>query len=166
MALLVYPALAIDTRTPVRAWRAQRVKWRRELITFLDALKRGRGSDLLTCGDIEANPGPSNDPGPEDYALTHALVQEVLTVLAHGEQPARDCFASARNARFAAYWDKGDDAFSKPWGGGELLWMNPPFSMISRVLDKISAENANVVLIAPQWTHAPRPPRLVGPLWF
>ena len=129
------------------------MQWRRELITFLDGHKSGRGAGLLTCGDVEANQGPLDNPGPEDYALTHALVQEVLTFLAHGEQPARDCFASVQNSRFAAYWDRGDDAFSKPWGGGELLRMNPPFPMMSRVLDKISTDNAIVVLKAPQWTH-------------
>ena len=83
-------------------------------------------------------------------------------MLAHGQQPIRDCFASAQNKRFAQFWDKDDEAFTKSWSSGELLWMNPPFSMIPRVLEKIEAENANVVLIAPEWTRQPWWPKCVA----
>ena len=36
-----------------------------------------------------------------------------------------------------------------------MLWMNPPFSMIGRVPNKIISDNANVVMIATQWVHQP-----------
>ena len=40
--------------------------------------------------------------------------------------------------------------------------MNPPFSMIGRVLDKIRDDNANVVMIAPHWVHQPWWPQCVA----
>ena len=45
----------------------------------------------------------------------------------------------------------GEDAFEKKWGS-EVLWINPPFNMFHRVLDKIIQDKAHAVLLVPKWT--------------
>ena len=39
----------------------------------------------------------------------------------------------------------------KNWGS-EILWINPPFNMFPRVLDKIIQEKAHAVILVPKWT--------------
>ena len=36
--------------------------------------------------------------------------------------------------------------------GSEVLWINPPFNMFSRVLSKIVQDKANAVILVPKWT--------------
>jgi hypothetical protein len=44
------------------------------------------------------------------------------------------------------------DAFAQAWGGvDQLLYINPPFHLMGRVVQKIRDEKANCVLIAPVW---------------
>jgi len=67
-----------------------------------------RGASLLSCGDVEANPGPPPpDWGEEDYAVLPDLVQEACYRL--GIAPVRDAFATPTNCRFAAFWSKPED---------------------------------------------------------
>ena len=69
--------------------------------------------------------------------------------------PIRDCFASARNPPTREFWDSTSDAFSFHWGTGDLLWMNPPFSILSQVLGKIIRDHAFAFLVVPRWESAP-----------
>ena len=73
----------------------------------------GRGG-LLTCGDVEENPGPRgprgrgrgrgrprSDTSDEDYALRADLV--AMACATFGVSPTVDAFASAANARFPVF---------------------------------------------------------------
>ena len=40
-------------------------------------------------------------------------------------------------------------AFEKHWGS-EVLWINPPFNMFPRVLDKIVQDKAHTVVLVPK----------------
>jgi len=74
----------------------------------------GRGASLLSCGDVEANPGPPTpDWGEEDNAVQPDLVREACSRL--GIAPVRDAFATATNCRFPAFWSKAEDAFAQAW---------------------------------------------------
>jgi len=87
----------------------------------------GRGASLLSCGDVEANPGPPPpDWGEEDYAVLPDLVQDACSRL--GIAPVRDAFAKPTNRRFPAFWTKADDAFAQAWSypRAGALWANPP----------------------------------------
>uniref|UniRef100_A0A7S0Z4Q6 Reverse transcriptase domain-containing protein n=1 Tax=Hemiselmis tepida TaxID=464990 RepID=A0A7S0Z4Q6_9CRYP len=42
------------------------------------------------------------------------------------------------------------DAFTVPWGS-ELLWLNPPWELIPRVLFKLREERARGIIIVPHW---------------
>jgi len=72
----------------------------------------GKGASLLSCGDVEANPGtPLPDWGEEYYAVLHDLVQEACSRL--GIAPVRDAFATPNSRRLPAFWTKSDDAFAQ-----------------------------------------------------
>ena len=75
-----------------------------------------------------------------------------------GEQPEVDAFAPPHNKRFEDFWCEENDDFTKNWGGGKLLWMNPPYNIMDAVLDEISKEKARCILIVPvskrrTWCH-------------
>jgi len=71
-------------------------------------------ASILSCGDVEAKPGPPPTSWvEEDYALVSDLVEEAFGRL--GISPVRDAFATPANHRFAACWTKEDDAFAQPW---------------------------------------------------
>jgi len=78
----------------------------------LGTLSSDRGASLLSCGDVEANPGPPPpDWGEEDYAVLPDLVQEACSRL--GIAPVRDAFATPTNRRFPAFWSKAEKAFTQ-----------------------------------------------------
>ena len=72
-------------------------------------------------------------------------------------QPEIDLFASRLNHQFTPYvsWRPDPeamaiDAFSLNWSN-KFLYIFCPFSVISRVLDKLQADNARAIMIVPQW---------------
>ena len=67
-----------------------------------------------------------------------------------GFTPSIDAFAEKGNARCPLYWDKKIDAFQQNWGLHKL-WMNPPFSRLPEVVDKIFEDEASGILIIPVW---------------
>ena len=67
--------------------------------------------------------------------------------------PQCDAFANASNHRFPIWWGCGgvvSDAFPQDWGK-IYLWINPPFSQIVRVIDKLVRDRARAILIVPFW---------------
>jgi len=85
------------------------------------------GNSLLSCRDVEANPGPQfPDWGRQDYAFLPDLVQEACSRL--GVVPVRDAFATPTNRRFPAFSTKAEDAFAQAcdYQSAGALWANPP----------------------------------------
>ena len=65
-----------------------------------------------------------------------------------------DAFASENNSHLERFWTKKADVFSKNWGKEPRLWINPPFSMINEVIQKIKEDGATATLITPNWDNA------------
>ena len=105
-----------------------------------------RFNPVLLSGDIEEN------PGPEDYQVDPRLVPLILEALG-SPPPVGDAFARPHNALFRQRWGVEADAFVHSWRPSLLgpLWLNPPFSQLSAVEQKIRREGAYVVLICPGW---------------
>lgn len=68
-----------------------------------------------------------------------------------------DLFAARENAQLPNYfaWANdpmaaGIDAFSTNWAG-KNAWINPPFALIGRILQKILDDQATVTLLCPLW---------------
>lgn len=90
----------------------------------------------------------------ENYAVRQSVMDEALKKL--GVTPTIDAFADKANNRLAKWWGEGSpwggDAFEQSWEG-ELLWANPPYTMLEEVVARIKKENAHVVLVMPEWTY-------------
>jgi len=81
-----------------------------------------------------------------------------------------DLFASGLNKQIPRFcsWKTDPEAeivnaYSIRWDSrDENFWINPPFSQIARVIQKIRAEQATVTLLAPIWRHQNWYPDLLG----
>ena len=88
--------------------------------------------------------------------LRRSYVNVALRQL-NAETPTVDCFAERGLHLWPEYWGPGSpygtDAFREDWIYEVLgcLWWNPPFSRLAEVVDKIVADRARGVLIAPYW---------------
>jgi len=116
----------------------------------LDHPTTGRSASLLSCGDVEANPGtPPTDWGEEDYAFVQELLAEACGRL--GISPVRDAFGTPANHRFSAYWTREDGTFAQSWDYATAgpLWANPPFSRLEELVAKDAREGCLMLNIAP-----------------
>ncbi len=73
----------------------------------------------------------------ETYIVTDKWLQQIVKW--SDLEPTIDAFASRGNNRLPDYWTKSDDAFQHDWSR-DVLWMNPPFSRMESVLQKILTE--------------------------
>ena len=67
-----------------------------------------------------------------------------------GFQPQVDAFAEKANARFPLYWDRRANAFRQDWSRHKL-WINPPYSRLPEVVDKLFEEEASGIIVVPVW---------------
>ena len=60
---------------------------------------------------------------------------------------------------YSAYEDDpealGQNAFAYVWDPWVCLYANPPWTLIEKVLPKISKEGSRVLLVTPHWREAP-----------
>ena len=90
----------------------------------------------------------------ETFTVTAEWVQRIVQF--SDLEPTIDAFASKGNQRFPRYWTRQDDAFSQDWST-EVIWANPPFSLMDKVIQKILQDEAHGILIIPCWDRC---------LWF
>ena len=90
-----------------------------------------------------------------DYAVNPSLVQKILKEFDAGI-PEVDVFAAEHNKRFEKYWSEADSAWKHPWDQGhhQLLWMNPPFDQIEKMVDKLRKDRARAIVIVPGWRQS------------
>jgi len=80
----------------------------------LDPPNTARGAFLLSCGDLEANPGPPpRDCGEGDNAVVPDWVVEACGRL--GIYPFKDAFATITNHRLPSFWTREYDASASRW---------------------------------------------------
>lgn len=94
----------------------------------------------------------------QDWMLNPLLFQRICKLR---YRPNVDAFASRRNRQVPQFWSwvwepgcSAIDFFAQPLKG-HRLWCNPPFSMITRVLQQIRDQRAETLLIVPMWVEAP-----------
>jgi hypothetical protein len=92
----------------------------------------------------------------EQYAVRQPFVKDIIMRLNVGT-PVVDAFATAKNKRWAYFWGQGNDqhpdGFAECWTAevAGLIWANPPFSQLDKVVKKAKQEGARMILIAPDW---------------
>lgn len=108
----------------------------------------------------EENPADAlsrKKPANSDWQLNPEIFAECCQIWG---TPTIDLFASFQNKqlpRFTSYNPQpqavGVDALSRSWT--EFSWVNPPFAIIHRVLNKIIEDQATVIMVIPIWTACP-----------
>ena len=94
-----------------------------------------------------------------EWTISKTLFRQITDSLG---KPDIDLFASYLNYRLKPYcaWqpDPGAmhiDCLSLGWSDFNLLYIFPPFSLIGRILQKISTDNATAIIIVPDWPTQP-----------
>ena len=93
----------------------------------------------------------------ESYAVRKDVIRDIVQEL-KCPTPTIDAFANARNHRFSRWWGEGGehpDAFAVSWSREEFLWCNPPFSKFQQVVEKLKKDQAQCILIMPDWPSRP-----------
>ena len=88
----------------------------------------------------------------ERYMVKKKFVEEIVGDFGN---PSIEAFADPETHLFPVWWGEGgvqQNAFDQSWDFGKtgLLWMNPPFSMMDRVVEKIKSDMAQCILICPK----------------
>lgn len=98
------------------------------------------------------NPGPSRNlyfqQAQQDYALIPKYFYRIFAFF-DLPLPSIDAFASPENCRVPKFWSIFDDAFLHNWSSEKLIWANPPFHLLNRVLDRLKNQPVHIVLLFP-----------------
>jgi hypothetical protein len=115
-------------------------KWRmpRELVEFL----------LSAIGEAP-RPDINLDFVREDYTIKKEFLQDIEERF--GVKIQRDCFSAPHNARCGKFFTKKDDALHQNWETGEVLWLNPPWSLWPKVAKKLRKERCTAICLCPDW---------------
>jgi hypothetical protein len=88
----------------------------------------------------------------QTYAVQRKRFEEICDVMR--VEPSVDAFSIPDSARLDRWWGPGSpeaaNAFGQSWGE-EILWANPPFYLLHKVLAKVLREGAHAVVILPEW---------------
>ena len=122
----------------------------------LNSIKCSKSCDMLTSSEHARS---QRELHKSEFSFGQTLTSKILYVAkSHGIIPTVDAFASHTNNVLKKYWWKHTNAFSKDWQH-EILWCNPPHSLIARVVNKILKEQCQGIIIVPYkpdelWFHA------------
>lgn len=111
-------------------------------------------------GELNTRPDElSRMPNGGDYKLNPSTFR--LCCQALDLAPQVDAFATAENKQVPRFWSRfwsegteGVDAFARTWHRSTPLWLNPPFSLMGRVLKKILDDQGEALVCAPRWPTA------------
>ena len=63
-------------------------------------------------------------------------------------------FATPKNTWCPIDWDENNSAFDRNWRAQGLLWINPPFNLLSEVVEKAGRDKAHCLILCPNWPTA------------
>ena len=92
----------------------------------------------------------------ESYSLVPSVREEVLSKLEVDPLLIKvDLFANHANFQESKYCTRSNSAYFYDWSSlcepKCVLWANPPFSQLHRVLTKVALEPQRIVLVTPDW---------------
>ena len=95
----------------------------------------------------------------EQVKLNPAVFRKSISQLKF--KPSADLFASSTHHQLPRYYSKDYDpkavrtnAFSIDWNLESHPYVNPPWSLIPKVLNKVENEQVKIMLVIPHWPHA------------
>jgi hypothetical protein len=116
-----------------------------------------RGISVVTAAEGDAQSAQKTRWATQRYAVRKGVLNDILSKL-RLPTPDIDAFADAKNHRFQKWWGPGGvrpSAWDEDWHPKKvgLIWANPPFSDLDRVVAKVRADQARVLLVAPDWDN-------------
>ena len=90
----------------------------------------------------------------EDYAVRRVVFEDILVGLGVPRPPV-DAFATKPIIYVQCGGVPGgehENDFVQSWRG-QFLWMNPPYSMLDKVVHKLTEDGPSVILVVPDWPH-------------
>ena len=93
----------------------------------------------------------------------YSIARYIAKGLIERYMPTTDAFASSWNHILPEWWSwrhhpgaSAVDAFAQKWKiPGKLLYINPPWTLINKVLRKLIREQAEAVIVVPDWPGVP-----------
>ena len=108
----------------------------------------------LSSGDVPAVMNRS--PRTERYMVRQPMVHDILVRLRAGT-PTIDGFGDDKLHVWPRWWGPGsveaEDAFTMNWSKEPLLWLNPPFTLLNAVVQKLQEDQAVAILVMPHWCN-------------
>ena len=100
----------------------------------------------------------SRNADPKNDALKPEIFRDVCRKL--HVWPEVDLFANSRNAKCRQYatWRTDPKSMGNAWDlrwNAFTAWINPPWELIPRVLEKIKTDKARALLCVPKWESQP-----------
>ena len=108
----------------------------------------------LSSGDVPAV--RTRSPRTERYMVRQPIVHDILMRLRAGT-PTIDGFGDDKLHVWPRWWGPGsveaEDAFTMNWSKEPLLWLNPPFTLLNAVVQKLQEDQAVAILVMPHWCN-------------
>jgi hypothetical protein len=100
----------------------------------------------------------SRNPDPKDYQLNPRLYQQMCKKFNY--HPALDLFANKWNRQTKKYcsWRQDRNSQGNAWKlrwDKQTNWLNPPWELIPRALNKLQQDKATAMVCLPMWKSAP-----------
>ena len=92
----------------------------------------------------------------ERYKVREGIYRDILHRLGEPGDPQVDAFADQEMhmEQISEWWGPGhwhvQDSFKVSWHG-RYLWMNPPYSRLQEVADKIVRDKLKAIMVVPDW---------------
>ena len=81
----------------------------------------------------------------ENYKVREPYFREIVSKL--GMVPTVDGFAEVGNAQCPRFFTAREDSFAHEWGEGEVMWLNPPWSMWPQVVENLMGSRSAAICI-------------------
>lgn len=115
---------------------------------------RNSTSDCPSTSEACAEAAPRGTIS-EEYAVRRHWVNKITRFHNIDQDKIVDGFSSDSNKRFDNHITAKEDALQVKWPTHLVMWLNPPWSLFSLVVNKIAQEKVSCIVIAPAWDSKP-----------
>lgn len=91
----------------------------------------------------------------ESYAVRMHWVRRIISFFKVDPDLVIDGFSTNANKRFKLNITEVDDSFADVWPSSHIMWLNPPWTVFPRVVQKIAEDKVTCIVICPAWDSKP-----------
>ena len=85
----------------------------------------------------------------EEYSVRPHWVRRIVSFCKVNPELVIDGFSTDSNKRFKLNITEKEDSLAAAWPSGYTMWLNPPWSLFQRVVDKIFEDHVACIVICP-----------------